>query len=182
MTNALAIAQAFPCAAFSKQRQDIKPILASTLCGKGQGEPPECCHLSSAQPSFAVFDESLSVHGCAVIAGVRTRSTYRLHAVMVAQCTLWRSQIETQGRVGKATWRLVSAPLIPGLLSLDPTVDHTHLLSSLDMGSEFEVQFGKSLQVTFSAVHELKNATRSSRASAGTASLSRPSSSARPAS
>ena len=50
--------------------------------------------------------------------------------------------------MGKATWRLVSAPLIPGLLSLDPTVDHTHLLSSLDMGSEFEVQFGKSLQVT----------------------------------
>ena len=42
----------------------------------------------------------------------------------------------------------MSAPLIPGLLSLDPTVDHTHLLSSLDMGSEFEVQFGKSLQVT----------------------------------
>ena len=61
------------------------------------------------------------------------------------------AQIETQGRVGKATWRLVSAPLIPGLLSLDPTVDHTHLLSSLDMGSEFEVQFGKSLQVTLTS-------------------------------
>ena len=67
---------------------------------------------------------------------------------MVAHVHARRLQIETQGRVGKATWRLVSAPLIPGLLSLDPTVDHTHLLSSLDMGSEFEVQFGKSLQVT----------------------------------
>lgn len=56
-------------------------------------------------------------------------------------------QIETQGRVGKARWRLVSAPSIPGLLSLDPTVDPTNLLSSLTMGTEVEVQFGRSLQV-----------------------------------
>lgn len=56
-------------------------------------------------------------------------------------------QIETQGRVGKARWRLVSAPSIPGLLSLDPTLDPTNLLSSLTMGTEVEVQFGKSLQV-----------------------------------
>ena len=33
-------------------------------------------------------------------------------------------------------WRLVSAPSIPGLLSLDPTSDPTSLLSSLTMGTE----------------------------------------------
>lgn len=44
-------------------------------------------------------------------------------------------------------WRLVSAPSIPGLLSLDPIGDPTSLLSSLTMGTEVEVQFGKSLQV-----------------------------------
>jgi len=86
-----------------------------------------------------------------VAAGARKRSTSRLHLATIAYVHARRAQIETQGRVGKATWRLVSAPLIPGLLSLDPTVDHTHLLSSLDMGSEFEVQFGKSLQVTGSS-------------------------------
>ncbi len=45
-------------------------------------------------------------------------------------------------------WRLVSAPSIPGLLSLDPIGDPTSLLSSLTMGTEVEVQFGKSLQVS----------------------------------
>lgn len=65
-------------------------------------------------------------------------------------------QIETQGRVGKARWRLVSAPSIPGLLSLDPTVDPTNLLSSLTMGTEVEVQFGKSLQVCLQASQGLR--------------------------
>ena len=41
----------------------------------------------------------------------------------------------------------MSAPSIPGLLSLDPIGDPTSLLSSLTMGTEVEVQFGKSLQV-----------------------------------
>ena len=45
-------------------------------------------------------------------------------------------------------WRLVSAPSIPGLLSLDPHSDPTALLSSLTMGTEVEIQFGKSLQVS----------------------------------
>ncbi len=43
-------------------------------------------------------------------------------------------------------WRLVSAPSIPGLLSLDPSADPTTMLSSLTMGTEVEVQFGRSLQ------------------------------------
>lgn len=50
-------------------------------------------------------------------------------------------------------WRLVSAPSIPGLLSLDPIGDPTSLLSSLTMGTEVEVQFGKSLQVSHSPLH-----------------------------
>ena len=45
----------------------------------------------------------------------------------------------------------MSAPSIPGLLSLDPIGDPTSLLSSLTMGTEVEVQFGKSLQVKWLA-------------------------------
>ena len=52
---------------------------------------------------------------------------------------------------GCCRWRLVSAPSIPGLLSLDPIGDPTSLLSSLTMGTEVEVQFGKSLQVDWPA-------------------------------
>ena len=44
----------------------------------------------------------------------------------------------------------MSAPSIPGLLSLDPSVDPTNLLSSLTMGTEVEVQFGRSLQAAMS--------------------------------
>ncbi|KAL0047976.1 hypothetical protein WJX82_004829 [Trebouxia sp. C0006] len=62
------------------------------------------------------------------------------HAVM--------PKLQTQGQLGQARWRLVSAPSIPGLLSLDPIGDPTSLLSSLTMGTEVEVQFGKSLQAT----------------------------------
>ncbi len=48
-------------------------------------------------------------------------------------------KIETQGQVGGAKWRLVSAPAIPGLL--DPTLaDPSNLLSSITMGTEVEVQ------------------------------------------
>ncbi|KAK9804274.1 hypothetical protein WJX72_004315 [[Myrmecia] bisecta] len=55
-------------------------------------------------------------------------------------------KLQTQGQLGQARWRLVSAPSIPGLLSLDPSGDPTTLLSSLTLGTEMEVQFGKSLQ------------------------------------
>jgi hypothetical protein len=37
-------------------------------------------------------------------------------------------------------WRLVSAPSIPGLLSLDPNSDPTSVLSNLTMGTEVEVR------------------------------------------
>ncbi len=45
-------------------------------------------------------------------------------------------KIETQGQIGKARWRLVSAPSIPGLLSLDPSSNPQNLLSSITMGTE----------------------------------------------
>ena len=55
-------------------------------------------------------------------------------------------RIETQGQFGKARWRLVSAPSISGLLSLDPLTDPFKSLSNLTLGTEVEIQFGKSLQ------------------------------------
>ncbi|KAK9862508.1 hypothetical protein WJX84_009406 [Apatococcus fuscideae] len=57
-------------------------------------------------------------------------------------------RIQTQGQLGQARWRLVSAPSIPGLLAMDPTGDPTTLLSSLTSGTEVEIQFGRSLQAT----------------------------------
>ena len=57
-------------------------------------------------------------------------------------------KIETQGQLGKARWRLVSAPTIPGLLSLDPLTDPFKSLANLTLGTEVEVQFGNSLQAS----------------------------------
>ena len=58
-------------------------------------------------------------------------------------------KIQTQGQLGQARWRLVSAPSIPGLLSLDPARGGgaaPSLLESLALGTEVEVQFGNSLR------------------------------------
>ena len=59
-------------------------------------------------------------------------------------------KIETQGHLGSARWRLVSAPTIPGLLSLDPSTDPFKGLASLTLGTEVEVQFGPSFSATVS--------------------------------
>lgn len=59
-----------------------------------------------------------------------------------ATITTLLPKIETQGQIGKARWRLVSAPTIPGLLSLDPTTDPFKSLATLTLGTEVEVQFG----------------------------------------
>ncbi|CAG9460725.1 unnamed protein product [Pedinophyceae sp. YPF-701] len=59
-------------------------------------------------------------------------------------------KIESQGRLGKARWRLVSAPSVSGLLSLDPAADPSKVLASLQVGAEVEVQFGRSLQAAVS--------------------------------
>ena len=56
-------------------------------------------------------------------------------------------KIEGKGEYGLARWRLVSAPQIPNLLSLDPTTDPFRSLANLSFGTEVEVQLGKRLQV-----------------------------------
>ena len=77
-------------------------------------------------------------------------------------------KIETQGQLGSARWRLVSAPTINGLLSLDPSTDPFKGLASLTLGTEVEVQFGPSftaavsrkvkdsdMETQFSAIYQL---------------------------
>ena len=77
-------------------------------------------------------------------------------------------KIETQGQLGSARWRLVSAPTIAGLLSLDPSTDPFKGLASLTLGTEVEVQFGPSftasvsrkvkdsdMETQFSAIYQL---------------------------
>lgn len=57
-------------------------------------------------------------------------------------------RIEGKGEFGQARWRLVYAPQIPSLLSLDPTVDPLKsLANNISFGTEVEVQLGKRLQV-----------------------------------
>lgn len=59
-------------------------------------------------------------------------------------------RIEGKGEFGQARWRLVYAPQIPSLLSVDPTVDPLKsLASNISFGTEVEVQLGKRLQVIF---------------------------------
>lgn len=57
-------------------------------------------------------------------------------------------RIEGKGEFGQARWRLVYAPQIPSLLSVDPTVDPLKsLANNISFGTEVEVQLGKRLQV-----------------------------------
>ncbi|EFJ16558.1 hypothetical protein SELMODRAFT_421796 [Selaginella moellendorffii] len=63
-------------------------------------------------------------------------------------------KIETKGEFGQARWRLVYAPQIPNLLSLDPTTDPFKSLANLSFGTEVEVRLGKHLQA--SVVRQLK--------------------------
>lgn len=58
-------------------------------------------------------------------------------------------RIEGKGEFGQARWRLVYAPQIPSLVSVDPTVDPLKsLASNISFGTEVEVQLGKRLQVS----------------------------------
>lgn len=55
-------------------------------------------------------------------------------------------RIEGKGEFGKARWRLVYAPQISSLFSMDPTVDPLKsLASNISFGTEVEVQLGKRL-------------------------------------
>ncbi|KAF3780354.1 hypothetical protein EJ110_NYTH39403 [Nymphaea thermarum] len=65
-------------------------------------------------------------------------------------------RIEGKGEFGQARWRLVYAPQIPSLLSLDPTIDPLKsLANSISFGTEVEVQLGKRLQA--SVVRQMKD-------------------------
>ncbi|KAF8400748.1 hypothetical protein HHK36_014048 [Tetracentron sinense] len=65
-------------------------------------------------------------------------------------------RIEGKGEFGQARWRLVYAPQIPILLSLDPTVDPLKsLANNISSGAEVEVQLGKHLQA--SIVRQMKD-------------------------
>ncbi|KAH7574198.1 hypothetical protein JRO89_XS03G0264500 [Xanthoceras sorbifolium] len=65
-------------------------------------------------------------------------------------------RIEGKGEIGQARWRLVYAPQIPSLLSVDPTVDPLKsLASNISFGTEVEVQLGKRLQA--SIVRQMKD-------------------------
>ncbi|KAI4316260.1 hypothetical protein L6164_024257 [Bauhinia variegata] len=64
-------------------------------------------------------------------------------------------RIEGKGEFGQARWRLVYAPQIPSLVSVDPTVDPLKsLASNISFGTEVEVQLGKRLQA--SIVRQMK--------------------------
>ncbi|GFS44944.1 embryo defective 2410 [Actinidia rufa] len=65
-------------------------------------------------------------------------------------------RIEGKREFGQARWRLVYAPQIPSLLSVDPTVDPLKsLASNISFGTEVEVQLGKRLQA--SVVRQVKD-------------------------
>ncbi|KAF6175245.1 hypothetical protein GIB67_030463 [Kingdonia uniflora] len=65
-------------------------------------------------------------------------------------------RIEGKGEFGHARWRIVYAPQIPSLLSLDPTADpFKSLANNISSGTEVEVQLGKRLQA--SMVREMKD-------------------------
>uniref|UniRef100_A0A1J3ED73 Translocation and assembly module TamB C-terminal domain-containing protein n=1 Tax=Noccaea caerulescens TaxID=107243 RepID=A0A1J3ED73_NOCCA len=65
-------------------------------------------------------------------------------------------KIEGKGEFGQARWRLVYAPQIPSLLSVDPTIDPLKsLASNISLGTEVEVQLGKRLQA--SVVRQMKD-------------------------
>ncbi|CAL5206377.1 unnamed protein product [Lathyrus oleraceus] len=58
-------------------------------------------------------------------------------------------RIEGKGEFGLARWRVVYAPQIPSLVSVDPTADPLKsLASNISFGTEVEVQLGKRLQAT----------------------------------
>lgn len=57
-------------------------------------------------------------------------------------------RIEGKGEFGQARWRIVYAPQIFSLLSVDPTVDPLKsLASNISFGTEVEIKLGKRLQV-----------------------------------
>ena len=105
--------------------------------GAGSGEGVSLTPLEAAR----IFEGQLSE-------SLLQRGQLALNNLAASTIATLMPKIETQGQFGKARWRLVSAPTIPGLLSLDPQTDPFRGLASLTLGTEVEVQFGKSVQAT----------------------------------
>ncbi|XP_078432268.1 embryo defective 2410 [Wolffia australiana] len=58
-------------------------------------------------------------------------------------------RIEGKGEFGHARWRLVYAPQIPSMLSVEPTADPLKsIANNISFGAEVEVQLGKHLQAS----------------------------------
>lgn len=74
----------------------------------------------------------------ACVAQQRVSCCLSIDVCMPDGCSVWMQASDSRLRVRR--WRLVSAPSIPGLLSLDPNSDPTNVLSSLTMGTEVEVR------------------------------------------
>lgn len=73
-------------------------------------------------------------------------------------------RIEGKGEFGHARWRLVYAPQIPSMLSVEPTADPLKsIANNISFGAEVEVQLGKHLQVFLPSF--LRSATLSSSSS-----------------
>ena len=69
-----------------------------------------------------------------------------------------KERIIRKGEFGQARWRLVYAPQIPSLVSVDPTADPLKsLASNISFGTEVEVQLGKRLQVIIIKLINLSN-------------------------
>ena len=55
-------------------------------------------------------------------------------------------RIEAHGIIGKARWRLISAPSLPGLLNFDPIRDPLKSITNLGMAQSVAVQYGSKLK------------------------------------
>ncbi|KAK7283049.1 hypothetical protein RIF29_12289 [Crotalaria pallida] len=65
-------------------------------------------------------------------------------------------RIEGKGEFGQARWRVVYAPQIPNLVSVNPTVDPLRsFATNISFGTQVEVQLGKRLQATI--VRQMKD-------------------------
>ena len=116
-----------------------------TLTGAGGGGAAGSG--AAGAPELAADDAARVFEAALARAVVADDGRLALPALAAAAANSIMPKIQTQGALGQARWRLVSAPAVPGLLSLDPAAAAS-LLESLAAGTEVEVQFGRSLRAS----------------------------------
>lgn len=94
-------------------------------------------------PELASEDAARLFEAALARAVVADDGRLALPALAAAAAHGFMPKIQTQGALGSARWRLVSAPAVPGLL--DPG-SRVGLLETIAAGTEVEVQFGRSLR------------------------------------